>query len=79
MQDTFKRYFKIFLGAVGALLTGSRVASGLKNGYVFGIGQTILGTAYQKATQASQYWFIIFFWSVACASCLWLAWSSYRE
>lgn len=81
MQDTLKRYFKIFLGVAGTLLSGAIVTSGLKTGSVLGLGQMalVMGTAYQRAAQTPQYWFIIFFWSAVCASCAWLAWASYRE
>jgi hypothetical protein len=81
MQDSARRYFKIFIGIVGALVSGALVISGLKSGSVPGLGRASLmtGTAYHEASQASQFWFIIVFWSVACAGFIWLAWSAYRD
>jgi hypothetical protein len=81
MQDTIRRYFTIFIGVVGALVSGYLVVSGLKSGSVpgFGRAQLVTGTMYNDASQASQFWFIIFFWSVVCAGFIWLAWSAYRD
>jgi hypothetical protein len=81
MQDSIMRYFKIFIGVVGAVLSGSLIVSGLKSGSVPGFSRASLvtGTVYHSASQASQFWFIIFFWLVACAGCIWLAWSAYRD
>jgi hypothetical protein len=81
MQDSIRRYFKIFLGVIGAIISGALIISGLKNGSVPGFSQTSLvtGTAYHEASQTSQFWFIIFFWLVACAGFIWLAWSAYRD
>jgi uncharacterized membrane protein len=81
MQDTVRRYFKIFIGVIGALVSGALVVSGLKSGSVPGFGRTdlVAGTMYNHASQASQFWFIIFFWLVACAGFIWLAWSAYRD
>jgi hypothetical protein len=81
MQDIVRRYFKIFIGVVGALLSGALIVSGIKNGSTPGFSRTdlIAGTMYHGASQASQFWFIIFFWAVACAGFIWLAWSAYRD
>jgi hypothetical protein len=81
MQDRASRYFKIFIGVIGALLSGALIVSGLKNGSVpgFGRAELVTGTMYHDTSQASQFWFIIFFWSVACAGFIWLAWSAYRD
>jgi len=81
MQDTVRRYFKIFIGVIGALVSVALVVSGLKNGSVPGFGRTnlVAGTMYNHASQSSQFWFIIFFWLVACAGFIWLAWSAYRD
>ena len=81
MQDIVRRYFKIFIGVIGALLSGALVVSGLKSGAVpgFSRAELVTGTMYHDASQASQFWFIIFCWSVACAGFIWLAWSAYRD
>ncbi|WP_157798593.1 hypothetical protein [Dyella ginsengisoli] len=81
MQDIVRRYFKIFIGVIGALSSGAVIVSGLKSGYVPGFSRAALvtGTTYHGASQASQFWFIIFFWSVACVGFVWLAWSAYRD
>ena len=81
MQDTVKRYLKIVIGVTGALLSGAVIALGLKSGRVSGFSRTelVTGTMYRSASQASQFWFILFFWSVACAGFIWLAWSAYRD
>lgn len=81
MQDTVRRYFKIFIGVVGALVSGGLVISGLRSGPVPGLGRASLatGTAYHEASQTSQFWFVIVFWLVACAGFVWLAWSAYRD
>jgi hypothetical protein len=81
MQDSVRRYFKIFIGIVGALVSGALIISGLKSGSVSGFGRASLvtGTMYAEASQTSQFWFIIAFWLVACAGFVWLAWSAYRD
>jgi len=81
MQDTVRRYFKIFIGVIGALVSGALIVSGLKSGSVPGFSRAdlVTGTMYNDASQASQFWFIIFFWVVACAGFIWLAWSAYRD
>lgn len=81
MQDIVRRYFKIFIGVVGALASGGLVISGLKSGAVPGFGRASLamGTTYHEASQASQFWFVIVFWLVAFAGFVWLAWSAYRD
>jgi hypothetical protein len=81
MQDTVRRYFKIIIGVVGALVSGALIVSGLKSGSVPGLSRAdlVTGTMYHDASQTSQFWFIIFFWSVACAGFIWLAWSAYRD
>ena len=78
MQETIRRYFKIFIGVIGALLSGALVVSGLKSGSVPGFARAdlVTGTMYRDA---SQFWFMIFLWSVACAAFIWLAWSAYRD
>ena len=81
MNDEFKRYFKIAIGIAGALVSGALVLSGLRSGSVPGLSRAsaVAGVAFQRATQGSQYWFIIFLWSLACIFFVWLAWSSYHE
>jgi hypothetical protein len=81
MQDAVRRYFKIFIGVVGALLSGTLVILGLKSGAVpgFSRAELVSGTMYHDASHASQFWFIIFIWSVVCAGFIWLAWSAYRD
>ena len=81
MQDIVRRYFKIFIGVIGAVASGGLVVLGLKNGSVpgFGNAKLVMGTVYHAASQASQFWFITFCWSVACAGFIWLAWSAYRD
>ncbi len=81
MQDTIRRYFKIFIGVIGALLSGALIVSGLNRGAVPGFTRSdlVTGTMYRDATQASQFWFIIFLWAVACTGFIWLAWSAYRD
>jgi hypothetical protein len=81
MQDTVRRYFKIFIGVIGALLSGVLVVSGFKSGTVPGFSRAdlVMGTMYHDASQASQFWFMIFFWLVACAGFIWLAWAAYRD
>jgi len=81
MRDTIGRYFKIFIGVIGALLSGALVTMGIKSGAVPGLGRAelVTGTMYHAASQASQFWFIILLWSVACAGFIWLAWFAYRD
>jgi hypothetical protein len=81
MSDAFRRYFKIIIGIAGALVSGVLVLSGLSSGSAPGLSRTsaVAGVAFQRATQGSQYWFIILLWSVACVFFVWLAWLSYRE
>jgi uncharacterized membrane protein YeaQ/YmgE (transglycosylase-associated protein family) len=63
MQDRAGRCFKIFIGVIGALLSGALIVSGLKSGSVPGFvrAELVTGTMYHDASQASQFWFIIFF------------------
>lgn len=81
MQDGIRRYFMIFFGVIGALLSGALIVSGLKSGSVPGFSRAglVTGAMYHDASQASQFWFIIFFWAVACVGFIWLAWSAYRD
>lgn len=81
MQDTARRYFMIFIGVVGTLASGAVIIAGLKSGSVAGFLRTdlVTGAMYNETSQASQFWFIIFFAAVACAGFIWLAWSAYRD
>jgi hypothetical protein len=81
MQYAIRRYFKIFIGVIGALVSGALIVSALRSGSVPGFSRANLatGAVYHDASQASQFWFIILFWSVVCAGFIWLAWSAYRD
>ena len=81
MQYAIRRYFKIFIGVIGALVSGALIVSGLRGGSLPGFSRAdlIAGVVYHDASQASQFWFIILFWSVVCAGFIWLAWSAYRD
>ena len=77
-----RRCYRIVLGAVGALLSGWLVLSGLRDGVVPGFRRASLvltDAAYSVASQPPRFWFIIAFWSVVCVGCIWLAWSSWRD
>lgn len=78
MQGTIRRYFKIFIGVIGALASGTLVVLGLKSGSIPGSTRAdlIAGTV---CRDASQFWFMVVVWSVACAAFIWLAWSAYRD
>ena len=39
MQDTIRRYFKIIIGVIGALISGALIVSGLKSGSVPGFSR----------------------------------------
>jgi hypothetical protein len=63
MQETVKRYFKIFIGVIGSLISGALNIASLKNGSAAGLDRAsaLVGNVYHVAAQPSQFWFIIFF------------------
>lgn len=81
MQENIKRYFKICIGVIGAISSAALIVSGLKGGYLPGLTRAsmVTGTTYHEASQSSQFWFLIFFWSAACVGFIWVAWSAYRD
>jgi hypothetical protein len=81
MQDAFNRWFRIVIGVIGAVLCVGLVVSGLRSGSMPGFGQAsqVLGVAYREASEPSPFWFMIFFWLVACACFVWLACAAYRD
>ena len=81
MQDSIRRYFKICIGVLGALLSGAFIVSCLKGGFAPDPIRVamIAGVTYQRTAQASQFWFVLFLVGVACAGFAWYAWRAYRS
>lgn len=75
------RYLKMLAGAIGALLSATLLAMGLRTGALAGFSPfaTLATGGVQRASQGSSFWFLMVFWLAACAGCLWLAWSAYRD
>jgi hypothetical protein len=81
MQDSIRRYFKICIGVLGALLSGAFIVSCLKGGSAPSPIRAAMfaGVTYQKASQSSQFWFVLFLAGVACFGFAWFAWHAYRS
>jgi len=73
MQDSIRRYFKICIGVLGTLLSGIFIVSCLKGGSAPSPVHVamVAGVTYQKASQSSQFWFVLFLAGVACAGFAW--------
>jgi hypothetical protein len=81
MQDSIRRYFKICIGVLGALLSGVFIVSCLQGGSAPGPVRAamVAGVTYQKASQSAQFWFVLFLAGVACVGFAWFAWRAYRS
>jgi hypothetical protein len=81
MQDSIRRYFKICIGVLGSLLSGVFTVSCLIGGSALSPIRVamVAGVTYQKASQSSQFWFVLFFAGVACVGFAWFAWHAYRS
>jgi hypothetical protein len=80
MQDSVKRWFLMLIGVAGSVLSCWLVVRSVKSGVAVlsPVGSLVTG-GYQRASQSSQYWFLIFMYCVAFAGFAWLAWHAYRN
>lgn len=81
MDDSIRRYVLIFIGIVGMLSSGALIVVCLKDGTVPSpiYAAMIAGHAYQRTSQASQFWFVIVLNGLAFVGFAWMAWRAYRN
>lgn len=81
MQDSIKRYFLIFIGIVGMLSSGGFVIACLKDGSAPSpiFGAALVGDAYQRTSQASQFWFALLLAVASFVGFAWITWRTYRS
>ncbi|MDE2281103.1 MAG: hypothetical protein KGK06_03085 [Xanthomonadaceae bacterium] len=81
MQDSIKRYFLIFVGIAGMLSSGVLIVASLRRGTVLSpiYAAAVAGVAYQRASQASPFWFVLLLYGAAFVGFAWIAWRAYRR
>ena len=81
MEDSARRYFKIVIGVIGAILSGTLIVMCLKSGVTPGPGMAwwVTDSNYAAVSHPSQYWFMLFLFVVGFVGFTWLAWHAYRS
>lgn len=81
MHDSIKRCFLIFIGIVGMVLSGTLIVRCLNTGSAPSpiLAGAMAGHAYQRATQGSQFWFVLLLFGAAFVAFGWIAWRAHRS
>lgn len=81
MHGSIRRYFLIFIGIVGMLSSGGFVITCLKQGAAPSpiVAAAIVGDAYQRTSQPSQFWFVLVLAIATFVGFAWITWRAYRS